>query len=56
MNRDFAHYTTHALPTAPSVAIYLVATVKADWHFTSLGVINGLRCMDMVRFALNKND
>jgi hypothetical protein len=27
---------------APVVVIYLIATDKADWHFLSFGVIDGL--------------
>ena len=41
-NLDFARYTTHTRLAAPLVVIFLVATKKADWHFISFGVIDGL--------------
>ncbi|MDP3557752.1 MAG: hypothetical protein Q8T03_10285 [Bacteroidota bacterium] len=41
-NVDFAQYTMHTRFFAPVVVIYLIATDKADWHFLSFGVIDGL--------------
>jgi hypothetical protein len=41
-NIDFARYTIHTRFFAPLVVIYLVATGKADWHFLSFGIVDGL--------------
>jgi hypothetical protein len=41
-NRDFASYTTHARFAAPLVVILLIAAGKADWHFLSFGIVDGL--------------
>lgn len=41
-NLALARYTTHTRLAAPLVVIFLVATNKADWHFISFGVIDGL--------------
>lgn len=41
-NIDFARYSIHTRLTAPLVIIFLVATNKANWHFISFGVIDGL--------------
>ncbi len=41
-NIDFAQYTMHTRFFAPLVVIYLIASGKADWHFLSFGLIDGL--------------
>jgi hypothetical protein len=41
-NMDFARLTTHTRFVAPLVVTYLVLTKKADWHFVSFGLIDGL--------------
>lgn len=41
-NIDFARYTMHTRFFAPLIVVYLVATGKADWHFLSFGLIDGL--------------
>jgi hypothetical protein len=41
-NKDFARYTTHTRFTAPIAVVFLVATGKADWHFLSFGIVDGL--------------
>jgi hypothetical protein len=41
-NMQFAMYTTHTRFAAPLVVFYLIATGKADWHFASFGIIDGL--------------
>lgn len=41
-NMEFALYTTHTRFAAPLVVAYLISTGKADWHFLSFGVVDGL--------------
>ncbi len=41
-NSHFARYTTHTRFAAPLVVAFLVITGKADWHFISFGVLDGL--------------
>ena len=41
-NLQFALYTTHTRFAAPLVVVYLIATGKADWHFLSFGIVDGL--------------
>lgn len=41
-NLDFVRYTMHTRFTAPVVVIILVLSGKADFHFISFGVIDGL--------------
>lgn len=41
-NVDFARYTMHTRFFAPVVVIYLITTGKADGHFLSFGLIDGL--------------
>ena len=41
-NIQFALYTTHTRLTAPLIVIYLILSAKADWHFLSFGIIDGL--------------
>jgi hypothetical protein len=41
-NFAFARYTTHTRLVAPVVVLFLIAIGKADWHFISFGVIDGL--------------
>ena len=41
-NRQFALYTTHTRFAAPLVVTYLIVTGKADWHFVSFGIADGL--------------
>jgi hypothetical protein len=41
-NLQFAVYTTHTRLAAPLVVFYLIATGKADWHFVSFGIVDGL--------------
>jgi hypothetical protein len=52
-NPEFARYTVHTRLTAPLVVIFLVGTGKADWHFISFGVIDGLGGL-WTLFELNK--
>lgn len=41
-NIQFATYTIHTRLAAPAVVAFLLLTGKADWHFLSFGVIDGL--------------
>lgn len=41
-NVQFALYTTHTRFAAPLVVAYLITTGKADWHFVSFGIVDGL--------------
>ncbi len=41
-NMQFALFTTHTRFAAPLVVAYLIATGKADWHFVSFGIVDGL--------------
>lgn len=41
-NIQFAVYTTHTRLAAPLVVAYLILSDKADWHFLSFGLIDGL--------------
>ena len=41
-NRQFAMYTIHTRFAAPLVVAYLMLSGKADWHFLSFGIIDGL--------------
>ena len=41
-NLEFARYTTHTRLAAPLIVIFLVGTGKADLHFISFGLIDGL--------------
>ena len=41
-NMQFALYTTHTRFAAPLVVVYLISTGKADWHFLSFGIVDGL--------------
>jgi hypothetical protein len=41
-NIQFALYTTHTRFAAPLVVLYLIASGKADWHFVSFGIVDGL--------------
>ncbi|WP_348813889.1 hypothetical protein [Flavobacterium maritimum] len=41
-NIDFARYTMHTRFCAPLVIIFLIVTDKADWHFLSFGIVDGL--------------
>jgi hypothetical protein len=41
-NMQFALYTTHTRFAAPLVVFYLIASGKADWHFLSFGLVDGL--------------
>lgn len=41
-NVQFALYTTHTRFAAPLVVVYLISTGKADWHFLSFGIVDGL--------------
>lgn len=41
-NLQFALFTVHTRFFAPLVVMYLIATGKADWHFVSFGIIDGL--------------
>ena len=41
-NLQFALYTTHARFAAPLVVAYLISTGRADWHFLSFGIVDGL--------------
>lgn len=41
-NIQFALYTTHTRFAAPLVVFYLIATDKADWHFISFGIVDGM--------------
>ncbi|MCU0440716.1 MAG: hypothetical protein MUC49_22715 [Raineya sp.] len=39
---QFAVYTTHTRFAAPLVVAYLIFSGKADWHFLSFGIFDGL--------------
>lgn len=39
---DFAKYTVHTRAVAPVIVAYLILTGKADLHFVSFGIIDGL--------------
>ena len=41
-NDDFARYTTHTRFAAPVVVAFMIITGKADWHFLSFGIVDGL--------------
>lgn len=41
-NIEFALYSTHTRFAAPLVVVYLILTDKADWHFLSFGIVDGL--------------
>lgn len=41
-NIDFARYTTHTRFAAPLIVLFLFLTGKADWHFLSFGMVDGL--------------
>lgn len=41
-NMQFALYTTHTRFVAPLVVTCLIATGRADWHFVSFGIVDGL--------------
>lgn len=41
-NPQFAVYTTHTRFAAPIIVAYLMLSGKADWHFLSFGIIDGL--------------
>lgn len=41
-NIDFVRYTIHTRFAAPFVVAFLIGTGKADWHFLSFGIIDGL--------------
>lgn len=52
-NLEFARYTTHTRFAAPLVVLFLVGSGKADWHFISFGVVDGLGGL-WTWYALNK--
>lgn len=41
-NMQFTTYTVHTRFTAPLIVIYLIGSGKADWHFLSFGIVDGL--------------
>lgn len=41
-NTEFAGYTVHTRFAAPVIVLILIATGKADWHFASFGIVDGL--------------
>jgi hypothetical protein len=41
-NTDFARYTVHTRFAAPLVVAFLILTGKADLHFLSFGIVDGL--------------
>lgn len=41
-NLDFARFTVHTRFAAPVIVLFLIATRKADWHFASFGIVDGL--------------
>lgn len=41
-NIQFALYTTHTRFAAPFIVAFLLITGKADWHFISFGIVDGL--------------
>lgn len=53
-NPQFALYTTHTRFAAPLVVAYLISTGKADWHFVSFGIVDGL-CGLWTWFELKRN-
>jgi len=41
-NQDFAIYTIHTRFAAPVIVVFLVLTGRADWHFLSFGIVDGV--------------
>jgi len=41
-NIEFVKYTIHTRLAAPLIVAYLITTGKADWHFLSFGIVDGL--------------
>jgi hypothetical protein len=41
-NTDFALYTVHTRFAAPLIVIFLITSGKADLHFLSFGIVDGL--------------
>jgi hypothetical protein len=41
-NRDFTRYTIHTRLAAPLIVAFLMITGKADAHFLSFGIVDGL--------------
>lgn len=41
-NQDFALYTVQTRLIAPLAVVYLFISGKADWHFLSFGLVDGL--------------
>jgi hypothetical protein len=39
---DFARFTTHTRFAAPIAVVLLIAMGKADWHFLSFGIVDGI--------------
>lgn len=39
---QFARLTTHTRLAAPFIVLALILTGKADWHFLSFGIVDGL--------------
>jgi hypothetical protein len=41
-NLDFARLTIHTRFLAPVIVVILILSGKADWHFLSFGIVDGL--------------
>jgi hypothetical protein len=41
-NLDFARLTVHTRLLAPAIVVILILSGKADWHFLSFGIVDGL--------------
>lgn len=56
-NIDFARYTIHTRFFALLVIIFLIVTDKADWHFLSFGIVDGLGGIwTWIEFKKNKEN
>lgn len=41
-NNSFAEYTIHTRAFAPVIVAILIISGKADWHFLTFGIVDGL--------------
>ena len=52
---DFALYTIHTRFASPVLVAFLISTGKADWHFLSFGIVDGLGGLwTWIEFKRNK--
>ena len=53
---DFALYTIHTRFASPVLVAFLISTGKADWHFLSFGIVDGLGGLwTWIEFKRNKS-